>query len=897
MDFENNGKDVANFMAKIKKQAKRLFQLSKTKPNTMQIKNLSHSQEILAQINGYSDWHSLEKHISSVGNTNQNQNILKSDLNKGLSKEYEMFEELCPNLYFYEEDDKITTILRFNEFPCEMNLILKTIYRFNDLFSFALNMNMHDISIIIDGKNKKDEKQLSYSLCEVSEGFNITQEEAKSLFYIETSNKTVVNQNDLFIYLSVTTSRKYKVEHENFCLSLKKELNGKSFENYYLQISLESIPYLAKSDLEILKIRNDQNYLKDKIDKIDKLNEKLFKNINFTDVNEKDKEEKMINKYIYLLNFLTQSKIGFLLDYSLNKKQMVYSFEKYEENKERIDNFVNASIKTNQFMTHNLNYLKKDSLEFVKSASGALSLKSMINNKIINYNQLDNKRTHLIDFIYGPVGTGKSVLSNVLCLNSIIKNKVEDMPKMGIIDIGAGYAGLVKLIKEILPLKYKDTIKTFDITNSADCAINIFDLPLGKRIYEDEDIQRIYMIILSLVGEDELKQVSAIIYAALSHLNNDYHKIFDRGINIEIDRQLDNLNFISNNKTTWWNIVDFLFMNENPELALKAQKFATPVLSDFISILSLEEIKDIYGNIYIKNNQNLICYVRMTLRDMINKYPFIDKSTRLELGKIKFAFFNLDRAIVMNDNITDYWFCTILNLISHQHFNINNFNSSYLITQSGWNKPYQDYLKTESLDKIYAYYNNTNNTDTTRISKELIINELHRFNLSDSLVSIIRESRKNNVSIKIATQSLLHFNFFKDIATAFFISRISFSEHETLLQAGFKAHELKMLENFKMSQWGIRLNTIQDSVFDILKIDITTQLILALSSLQEDIIILDKVNKHFDYFIALKKCDDYLTKTNSRTFKKSFEFQLDKNRDKRFTDIVSDISRDIIENY
>ena len=65
MDFENNGQSATNFMHKIKKQAKRLFQLSKTTNNNLEINSLSKAQELLAQINGYPDWHALEKHISN----------------------------------------------------------------------------------------------------------------------------------------------------------------------------------------------------------------------------------------------------------------------------------------------------------------------------------------------------------------------------------------------------------------------------------------------------------------------------------------------------------------------------------------------------------------------------------------------------------------------------------------------------------------------------------------------------------------------------------------------------------------------------------------------------------------------------------------------------------------
>lgn len=66
MNTSSQGQEAQAYLQRIKKQAKRLLKFAKEHGNTIEIHNLSQAQELLAKMNGYPDWHSLEKNLDKT---------------------------------------------------------------------------------------------------------------------------------------------------------------------------------------------------------------------------------------------------------------------------------------------------------------------------------------------------------------------------------------------------------------------------------------------------------------------------------------------------------------------------------------------------------------------------------------------------------------------------------------------------------------------------------------------------------------------------------------------------------------------------------------------------------------------------------------------------------------
>lgn len=858
MDFENNGQNVTNFMNKIKKQAKRLFQLSKTTQNNLEIKSLSQAQEILAQINGYPNWHALEEHTSNskcilIKKTNE----LIINLEK---HEYS-------NLYYYETESTISTFFRVTALKGKVEDVQNVIQSFNNLLSFELNMGFHEMSLIFEQKNKKYNTENSYSLYEVSKSFNLNEEEAKKLFYIDKGNSKPFEENNFTIYIILTTPIKYRTEHINICLNILNNYNYHSNDLY-----VESIPYLEKEDLENFQLKNGT------INK--ELKYSLFENTIGTK-NVKENNKILINKWIYLLNYLYEKKIGFLFKYNLINNKFIYEFENYQSDKDLIDRIILSAIKTNIFIEEDLKYLSKLDFNYViNEEKSGLSLKSQLNNRVFNYNHNSSIRTSHIDLIYGKPGSGKSLLNNMIALSSILEKDLKNIPIMSIIEIGGSYQGMLNIIKNILPVEMKHIVQQYKIDNTPEYSINLFDLPLGKRLYDEEDIQRILPVIMSLFSTTEgiTEGITGYLKNCLSLLNELNHKYYVPQENLNIDKALENLKFKTDKDTTWWNVVDFLFKNELPELALKAQRYATPVLSDILSLLTNRTLLNVYLKVLVETGENLPTYVDRILKDFIRKYPYLNKSTKFELGETKIACFDLDKVFVyQGKDMPHYWFGLILNLTSHKLMNINNVMKNY---PYNWNKNWVNYLKEYKIEEVYEYYNDQKIKDELKLNKKIIIDELHRFsykvNNLEQISVLLRESRKNNIAISLSSQLLKDLRPIMDYVTAFFTTQTENDGRETidiLKEAGFSNNEIELMKKTKFLSWSIKLNTNRGKIFDIVTLEVPDNLILALSSLSEDILIKNELIKQNTYFEMLDKSVNYLNKKKLKNFRPYLSFR------------------------
>lgn len=870
MDFDNNGHDMTNFMHKVKKQAKRLFQLSKTRSNNLEINSLSKAQEILAQINGYPDWHALEKTISSK----KSLLVKTSEDSKIELKQY-----TNEHLYLLETEEYIITFLRANSVPTNIDDIQAEFNSFNNMFSFEINMNLHDVSIVMEQNNKVMLNNYEYSLYDISKSFDLTEEQARKLFYIEKSSTSTIKDNDLTAYVVITTNIKNKNNHINLCLSMLNPYNN------YKKIHLESMPYINKDRLEKFQLKNG------------KTNPKLYEAVFIPSGKKNDSLDKtIITKWVYLLNFLVDKKITFSFKYNLTSKNFTFEFQEYEKYKELIDSFINSAIKTYSFNEQELKYISQASFNYVNNIeTTGLSLKSQLNNTIFNYNDNSHMRSHHINVIYGKPGSGKSVINSMIALSSILNKNITNIPTMAIVDVGRSYMGIIELLKNIFPVEEKHTIKQFNIENKEDYSINPFDLCLGKREYDREDCYRICQILINLFDyeEEDYKNISSLLFDLIELLNKEHHKLYENNVNIVIDKNLEKLKYQINETTTWWNVVDFLFTQGEDKLAKKAQTYATPILIDLIPLLQSEKIQQLYKNV-VTINSPLLQKISKTIIESINKYPFINNPTQLDTSETKIVYFNLDKVCSFREkNIQDYWFGLVLNLSSYGLMGMYNDYVSY---SREWKDSWQNYLKTEEISKVYHYYNKLKKQHHY-IPNKLIVDEFHRFSDKktnvDKLTYLARNGRKYNTSISISTQSLKEIESVVYCTTAFFIAEGYSKESQILENYGFENNELNILKKVRFPNWGVKLKTNRGKVFDVVKLEMPPMLKFALSTTSEDVLIRSELIKKFDYFSALEKASKYLENKNIKyhSFKILFEEQIDNNIKQE--DIVKNIIQDI----
>lgn len=845
MDFENNGQSATNFMHKIKKQAKRLFQLSKTTNNNLEINSLSKAQELLAQINGYPDWHALEKHISNSKTILQKENENKITLSK--------FD--FDNIFYLKTDSTITTFYRVSSIDGKKNEIEDKITYFLDMFSFQLNMNLHEVSLFVEQKNNKYEKECSYNLYNISKSFNLTEDEAKKMFFIDKSQTKSFENNELTIYIMLTSSNKNEAEHLDLCLSMKKLF----------------------PELESLNTLNEQQFTKFEFKEgiiNEKITQKLFN------------KENNISKYIYLINFLNNKKVDYLCKYSLKNKEFRYKFNNINE--ELMNGLINGILNTSNYPEQELNYKSKPSLNYVtNNETKGLSFVSTINKNIFNYNHMSNSRTSHVDLIYGKPGSGKSVLTNMINLSLILDKDLKNIPKIGIIDIGPSSKGLLKMVQNILPNEMNHTVKYIKygkLESKDGLIINPLDLPLGQKKYESEDIARIAQVIAGLFNDTP--GLIGFIQAKIEKLNYLESKKYEKSINKEIDKKLMELNFDVSSKTTWHDVVDFLFINKEISLAKKAQLLASYVISDLI--LNDNKIEDIYKNLIVSTGENIIQYFNRVIVTAINYFPKITQQSNIIINDEKIVTIDLDDVYFFSSqekvlNINSYIFMTVADYLKQNLLDYNKFANFNF--PSYWKDDWTTYLNKEPLQNIYSYYHYQKYKENNFNMSKLMIDEYHRYssniNVESFILDTIRNSRKNNIAISICSQSLDDLKNIKDFASGLFISQIVSSDSQKLLNFGFTANEINLMKEMKFPNWALKLSTNRGNVFDIVKLEMTNHLQLAFSSLSEDIFVKDLLLKKYDFTTMLNKSIEFLSSQKSRY---GFKLIIEKMKEDGFTD-------------
>lgn len=367
------------------------------------------------------------------------------------------------------------------------------------------------------------------------------------------------------------------------------------------------------------------------------------------------------------------------------------------------------------------------------------------------YQPGSSKQSAWIDLIFAGMGSGKSVLMNTINLALCVDPRNTRLPRISIIDIGPSSLGLITLLKDLLPEDRKHEATYHRMTMTEDCAINPFDTTLGCRLPISS--HRTFLInfmtlLLTPIGKISLdvgmpELIGLVInetYEKLSD-NNDA-KLYSIGIETAIDDFLAGDGYISDKRTTWWEIVDHLFKKKKTRLSFSAQKHAVPVLSDLLYYARNPAVADTFKN----ELPTLIDSFTRIITSAIREYPIISKPTMFDIGESRVISLDLDEVAKTGGPSAD-----------------RQTSLMYMLSRFVLAKDF--YIIEENLremPKLYLEYHRARIKDSEEDIKRLCIDELHRTKNSPSVRSQIetdiREGRKWKVHVALASQDLTDFD-------------------------------------------------------------------------------------------------------------------------------------------
>lgn len=398
--------------------------------------------------------------------------------------------------------------------------------------------------------------------------------------------------------------------------------------------------------------------------------------------------------------------------------------------------------------------------------TGALLLRSP-DGKLWPFQPGSSEQTTHIDLIYARPGSGKSVLSNSINLALCLSAGISRLPHIAIIDIGPSSSGLISLLREALPADKRHLVAYHRLRMSPDYAINPFDTQLGCRYPTPQErsflVNFLTLLATPLGAERPYDGVSDLAGMVVDELykvfaDDGNPAIYTPGIEILVDGILAEIGFIQDQRTTWWEVTDSLFIAGFYHEAMLAQRYAMPLLADVTSISRTPAIEDLYGNIISPTGETLINAFSRMISGAVREYPVLSRVTSFDLGEARVVSLDLDEVAKSGgdaaDRQTSVMYMLARYILAH----------NYYLTDDNVSDMRQEYQS----------YHKERVSELREDPKRIVYDEFHRTSKSravrEQVIVDMREGRKWKVQIALISQSVDDFDpVMVEFATAIYI--------------------------------------------------------------------------------------------------------------------------------
>ncbi|MDF1645817.1 MAG: type IV secretion protein IcmB [Legionellaceae bacterium] len=398
--------------------------------------------------------------------------------------------------------------------------------------------------------------------------------------------------------------------------------------------------------------------------------------------------------------------------------------------------------------------------------TGALLLRSP-DGKLWPFQPGSSQQTTWIDLVYARPGSGKSVLSNAQNLALCMSGGITRLPRIAIIDIGPSSSGLISLLREALPENQRHLVAYHRLRMLPEYSINPFDTQLGSR-YPTPSERSFLVNFLTLLTTplgtekpyDGMPDLAGMVVDELyKGLADEYNPTpYAPGVEEFIDGILEEIGFVRDSKSTWWEVTDALFSAGFTHEALLAQRYAMPLLADAASICRTPSIEDLYEKVTAPTGESLIAAFSRMVSSAVREYPILSRVTAFDIGDARVVSLDLDEVAKSGGEAAD-----------------RRTSVMYMLARYVLARHY--YLTEESMNNVFEQYHPYHLERIREIRedpKRIVYDEFHRTASSaavrEQVIIDMREGRKWNVQISLLSQSLDDFDaVMVEFATSVFI--------------------------------------------------------------------------------------------------------------------------------
>jgi intracellular multiplication protein IcmB len=399
--------------------------------------------------------------------------------------------------------------------------------------------------------------------------------------------------------------------------------------------------------------------------------------------------------------------------------------------------------------------------------SGAVTFRSP-DGKLLPYQPGSSLQTTWISLIFAKPGSGKSVLLNMTNLALCLSPGIKRLPRIAIVDIGPSSSGLISLLQEALPAGKKHLAAYHRLKMTREFAVNPFDTQLGARFPSALERQFLINFLTLLVTDvtqpNPFTGMAGLVTAVIDEM---YRKASDKeqphpyalGVEPQVDTAMESIGMHIDKKTTWWEVVDRLFIKGYIHEAVIGQRHAVPVVAEAALCAQDEKIKNTYGKVKIETGEDLITGFNRMVADSLQYYPILARPTAFDIGESRVVSLDLDEVAKTGGPVADRQTAVMYMLARYL------LAKDFYMTESALNEmPYPAHLDCPSNVPANEYkdHHRVRIEEIREDLKRICYDEFHRTSkaqtVRDQILVDMREGRKWAVDVTLASQALEDFD-------------------------------------------------------------------------------------------------------------------------------------------
>ena len=390
------------------------------------------------------------------------------------------------------------------------------------------------------------------------------------------------------------------------------------------------------------------------------------------------------------------------------------------------------------------------------------------------------------DLVAGRPGSGKSVLLNSMNLAGLLgaRGRDDPAPFVAVIDIGASSAGLVSMLRDALPPDRRDEAVSARLRNDPSCAVNIFDTPIGARrptpLGRSFAVNFVRLLLGDGAGGGELAGLvgAAVDQAYAACADGSAPKRWHEAVLDDVDAALFDTGWEPDDDSSWWEAVDWLSDAGRWEAAASAQRCAVPLLPDLAAAAASPRVADNYGEMRLSTGERAIDALRRALAEAAADWPMLARPTVFSMAQARIRVIDLQDVTSRSSEPAAIRSSALMYMLARHVCTEGYYVAPEDAAALGLRRSQRERL--ERAAKL-----------SRRAPKRLSIDEFHRAGglpgVVDQVATDIREGRKHNVQIALASQLLGDFDRrLIDLATGVWICSASESD------IALAAEELKL---------------------------------------------------------------------------------------------------------